>query len=169
MKKISSMGIALVVFTFVLAGCTQSNSTNADPTVNPDANSGAAGTMLEGTTPSDNGMVGGDAAPGAPGTDSQASGSADASAVKEIAVDSFSFGFSPSTIRVKAGEKVRVNVTNKGGFHDFAIDAFNVKVQTPANQTTAVEFTPDKPGTYEYYCTVGNHKAQGQKGTLIVE
>jgi plastocyanin len=26
-----------------------------------------------------------------------------------------------------------------------------------------------KPGEYEYYCPVGNHKAEGMEGTLSVQ
>jgi len=170
MKKISVFGIALVVFSFVLAGCTQSSPTsNLNPTTNPDTSSNAAGTMPEGST-MDNDMVGGDAVtPASNGSTSESYGGSNVAAVKEIAVDSFSYGFTPGTIRVKAGEPVRLNVTNKGGFHDIQIPEFNVKVSTPDGKTTPVEFTPTKAGTYEFFCGVGNHKGQGQKGTLIVE
>jgi len=32
-----------------------------------------------------------------------------------------------------------------------------------------VEFTADTPGEFEYYCSVGQHRANGQVGKLIVE
>jgi len=41
------------------------------------------------------------------------------------------------------------------------------KVQAPG--TTSVEFVADQEGAFEYYCSVGNHRQQGMKGTLIVE
>lgn len=156
MKKISSFGIALAVLTVVLAGCTQSSApaTQTDTT--------------QSTTPTSAAMTSASAMPAASAA-AQSSGSAMMSDVKEIAVDSFSFGFTPSTIRVKAGEKVRLNVTNKGGFHNFEIPEYYVETQTPDGKTTVVEFTAGKAGTYEFFCGVGNHKAQGQKGTLIVE
>jgi len=34
---------------------------------------------------------------------------------------------------------------------------------------TSVTFVADKTGTFEYYCSVGNHRAQGMVGKLIVE
>ena len=34
---------------------------------------------------------------------------------------------------------------------------------------TFVEFTVDKTGTFEYYCSVGQHRANGMVGNLIVE
>ena len=31
------------------------------------------------------------------------------------------------------------------------------------------EHTFNQTGTFEYYCSVGNHRAMGMKGTLIVQ
>jgi plastocyanin len=39
------------------------------------------------------------------------------------------------------------------------------KIVTKANADVTVDL---KPGKYEYYCPVGNHKEQGMKGTLTV-
>lgn len=36
-------------------------------------------------------------------------------------------------------------------------------------ETDTVEFTPDKAGSFEYYCSVGKHRAMGMKGTVTVE
>ncbi len=54
--------------------------------------------------------------------------------------------------------------------HNFNID--ELKVQSPtvkAGETTSVEFTADQPGEYEYYCSIGQHRANGQVGKLTVE
>ena len=32
-----------------------------------------------------------------------------------------------------------------------------------------IEFTADKTGSFEYYCSVGTHRQMGMKGTLIVK
>ena len=54
--------------------------------------------------------------------------------------------------------------------HNFVIDAFNVKSNTiGSGETTTVSFTPDKTGTFEFYCSIGSHKQMGMKGNLIVE
>jgi uncharacterized cupredoxin-like copper-binding protein len=37
------------------------------------------------------------------------------------------------------------------------------------NQTSTLDFTPTKPGTYEFFCTVAGHKDAGMVGTLIVK
>ena len=36
-------------------------------------------------------------------------------------------------------------------------------------QTGVLEFTPTKPGTYEFFCTVAGHKEVGMMGTLIIK
>lgn len=78
--------------------------------------------------------------------------------------------FDVEEIRVKKGETVTINFESMDGFHDWAIDEFDAqtnKVQ-PGTQTS-VTFVADQSGTFEYYCSVGNHRAQGMVGKLIVE
>ena len=54
--------------------------------------------------------------------------------------------------------------------HDFVIDELNVKSEiTKGGNSTVVEFTPDTAGTFEFYCSVGQHRANGMVGKLIVE
>ena len=92
------------------------------------------------------------------------------SSVKEITVSGKSFAFTPSTITVNKGDKVKIIFKNTGGFHDFVIDEFNVETPTiQSGQEATAEFTADKAGTFEYYCGVGNHRQMGMKGTLVVK
>ncbi len=99
---------------------------------------------------------------------------ADGKAVaKEFAMDSYyddkGVWFSVKEIRVKKGDRVQVTVTNTKGMHDFVIDEFGVKEETPLNEKTVIEFVADKTGTFEYYCSKPGHRAKGQWGKLIVE
>lgn len=95
---------------------------------------------------------------------------ASASAVKEIAVEGGMFYFKPNEIKVKKGEKVKITFSNTEGVHDFVIDELNVKSEKiDAGAKTTVEFTADKTGSFEFYCSVGSHRKMGMKGTLIVE
>jgi uncharacterized cupredoxin-like copper-binding protein len=32
-----------------------------------------------------------------------------------------------------------------------------------------VQFVADKTGTFEFYCSVGNHRQMGMVGTLVVQ
>lgn len=92
------------------------------------------------------------------------------SEVITIEVEAGSFYFKPTEIKVKKGDKVKIVLINKDGFHDWVIDEFNAKTaQVKAGEATEVEFVADKVGTFEYYCSVGNHRQMGMKGNLIVE
>lgn len=92
------------------------------------------------------------------------------SKVVTIDVEAGSFYFLPTEIKVKLGDTVKIVLFNKDGFHDWVIDEFNAKTaQIQAGETTEVEFIADKAGTFEYYCSVGNHRQMGMKGNLIVE
>jgi len=73
-------------------------------------------------------------------------------------------------LRVKKGDKVRIEFTSIGGFHDWKVDEFDVATdRVNTGESAAVEFTASQAGTFEYYCSVGNHRAQGMVGKLIVE
>ncbi|MBP9763042.1 cupredoxin domain-containing protein [Patescibacteria group bacterium] len=91
-------------------------------------------------------------------------------AAVEIRVDGSNFLFAPSSFTVKKGQKVRLTFKNTGGLHDLVIDEFNVATNDLASgEQQTVEFTPDRTGSFEYYCAVGNHRAMGMKGTMIVQ
>ena len=94
-----------------------------------------------------------------------------AASVKSFSVAATNFAFTPKEIRVKAGDTVRVTLTNNGTMpHDWKVDAFNAATKVITNgQTDTVQFVASKAGTYEYYCSVGTHRQMGMVGTLIVE
>ncbi len=90
--------------------------------------------------------------------------------VKEFTVSGSNYAFNPSSIKVKKGDKVKITFNNTQGFHDWVIDEYGVATkQTNAPTTEVLEFTADKVGSFEYYCSVGSHRAMGMKGTLVVE
>ncbi len=90
--------------------------------------------------------------------------------VKTFTVSGSKFAFSPKEIKVKKGDKVKIIFKNSGGFHDFVLDEFSVKTaQIKDGESAEVSFTADKTGTFEFYCSVGSHRAMGMKGNLIVE
>lgn len=90
--------------------------------------------------------------------------------VKEFTITGSPFKFDKTTLSVNNGDKVKITFVNSNGMHDFVIDDFNVKTKVlQAGAQETVEFTADKAGTFEYYCSVGNHRAQGMKGTLVVQ
>lgn len=63
--------------------------------------------------------------------------------------------FSPRHVKVKLGEKVKIRVRNVDTVvHGFAIPALDVDAnEIKAGHYAILEFTPGKPGKYDFYCT----------------
>jgi uncharacterized cupredoxin-like copper-binding protein len=112
-----------------------------------------------------------------------------------LAVEAKEFGFSPATLAIAVGQPVQLTLTNTGTLeHDFSIIEFPTEggpsteneampghemggmtempalhLAAVAGESGTVTFTPTKPGTYEFICTVSGHKEAGMTGTLIVQ
>jgi nitrosocyanin len=99
-----------------------------------------------------------------------AAGISEEGTVKDFTIEASGFKFEPATMRVNQGDTVRVTYKNTQGIHDFVLDEFNVATNQIADgEEEIIEFIADKTGTFEYYCSVGNHRAMGMKGTLVVQ
>ena len=88
-------------------------------------------------------------------------------------------GFNTKEIRLKAGEPVTIRLesldnshhTDGGGKHQFAVDELEVDIVAQPLSTNYATFTPDKPGTYTFYCDIccGGRANPTMQGALIVE
>ncbi len=113
--------------------------------------------------------------------------------VQEVSLTAVGMAFQPNTLEVTAGMPVRLTMTNEDALeHDFSIleipmetmgatalpmeghDMGGMTVDPQLHMAVAmgmsntVEFTPSRPGTYEFYCTVPGHREAGMVGTLTV-
>lgn len=129
-------------------------------------------TMMEnqdnGTSPAGDGLMEKtedvSTATGASGDDSMSE------AAVTVQVEGGMFYFKPNSITVKVGQPVKIVFKSADGFHDFVIDEFNAKTkQISTGETTEVTFTPNQTGSFEFYCSVGQHRQNGMFGTLIVQ
>ncbi len=94
----------------------------------------------------------------------------DAIAVREFTVRGSNFKYDMQEIKVKKGEGVIINFVSDDGNHDFTIDEFNARTKIIAKgEKDTIDFIADKSGTFEFYCSVGQHRALGMKGSFIVE
>ena len=72
-------------------------------------------------------------------------------------------------LTVAIGDTVRVEFTVTGGRHDFVIDELDVATEVlSVGETEVVEFVATEVGSFEYYCSVGTHRADGMFGTFTV-
>jgi plastocyanin len=77
--------------------------------------------------------------------------------------------FSRARLTARAGRPVELVLVNTGAApHDLVIDELGVSRAVPSGRSTVVRFTPRAPGTYLYYCSVGDHLEQGMAGRLEV-
>ncbi len=90
--------------------------------------------------------------------------------VKTFDINGKNFSFSQTEVRVKKGDRVRINFKSTDGFHDWVINKFRARTsRVQTGGTTSVEFIAKDKGTFEYYCSVGSHRQLGMVGKLIVE
>ena len=75
------------------------------------------------------------------------------------------FKFTPSAITLHTGDNVVVHLTGVSGNHGFAIRELGINVHISEGETTDVTIPTDKPGTYEFFCSVpcgpGHHDMNG--------
>jgi plastocyanin len=89
---------------------------------------------------------------------------------KTFTITAQNFSFSPAEIKVNKGDKVKIILNNISGFHDWVVDEFSARTeQFQGPGVKEVEFTADKSGTFEFYCSVGSHRQMGMKGNLIAQ
>src|SRR3989344_3266591 len=89
--------------------------------------------------------------------------------IKDFSVSAAPFSFTPSTMTVNKGDTVKITLKNRQGTHDLKIDEFSATTRIlNAGEEQMITFVADKVGTFEYYCSVGNHRAMGIVGTLTV-
>src|SRR5262245_30447957 len=83
------------------------------------------------------------------------------------------FKLNPSDPRVKAGQ-VTFNVSNDGQtVHSLEVEGPNGEEELASDlspgQKGVLSVDLSKPGKYEFYCPVGNHKQLGMKGEITVQ
>ena len=89
--------------------------------------------------------------------------------VKEFKITAKQFAFTPDTIEVNKGDKVRLIVTSLDVPHGIAIKEYDINERLEVGKPTTIEFTADKQGTFTTYCSVfcgAGHS--NMKGKIIV-
>jgi uncharacterized cupredoxin-like copper-binding protein len=91
---------------------------------------------------------------------------------KTLQISEKEYSLTPSTVTVSKPGTYAFQVTNKGTItHAFEVEGNGLEektgdIQAGSSATLKVTFT--KNGSYEIYCPIDGHKAEGMKGTLNV-
>ena len=88
----------------------------------------------------------------------------------EVTVEGSNYKFIPNVINTKKGDTVILIFKSTGAIHNLVIDEFGVETNKIGDgEEEEMEFVADKAGTFEFYCSVANHRAMGMTGKLTVE
>jgi plastocyanin len=102
-------------------------------------------------------------------------------AVQQVELDGINYEFANEDgknpdIHVDEGDTVRITLTSQSGVHDWTLvyvenGSEQVWAKTPlvsTGQSASVEFVANRTGTFDYFCSVGSHRARGMKGKFII-
>ena len=84
--------------------------------------------------------------------------------IKEFNIEAFKFGYNPNLIKVKQGERVRININNLDAIHGIRIPDLDI------NGENTLEFIAEEKGEFTWYCN--NYCGEGHQemsGKLIIE
>ena len=144
-----AVAVPLVVFPLALAACGDDDDDDGGETT-------AAQTTEETTTDT---------------TTDEAAGGGGGGGGETVDVSLVDFAIEPANETVNAGS-VTFAVSNDGqALHNLEIEGNGVEEVLPADLSggESGDLTVDlQPGTYEWYCPVGNHAAMGMEGELTV-
>jgi len=85
--------------------------------------------------------------------------------VQEIALIAGDLGYFPKTIFVTRDIPVRLFITGASkNTLCLMMDSFQVRKQVKSQKIEEIQFTPDAPGKYRFYCPIN-----GMEGTLVVK
>ena len=81
--------------------------------------------------------------------------------------------YNASEVNVEAGETVRFVYTHEGGRHDLVLEengqrVAGTEVLTSEGATDSFTYTFEEGGSYQFYCSVGTHRAQGMEGDVVL-
>jgi heme/copper-type cytochrome/quinol oxidase subunit 2 len=78
-------------------------------------------------------------------------------------------GFDPAVIRAHKGEALHLRLRSRDQEHCFAVDALRVEKRIVADRVTTVDVTPDRVGTFPFYCCLETGAAREKEtGRLVV-
>jgi len=69
-------------------------------------------------------------------------------------IDARQFAYSPSELKVNAGDTVTIQLISNDVVHGLYFDGYDVSVEADPGQTATLRFTADKAGSFRFRCNV---------------
>lgn len=90
--------------------------------------------------------------------------------VREITLTAERFHFTPSTIEVRQGERIRLVIRSRDVLHGFRLELFGIDVEIPrSGEPVVVEVVAERPGRFPFACSLYCGRGHdGMTGVLTV-
>lgn len=78
--------------------------------------------------------------------------------VQEVTINILNNGYQPNKLKVKSGQPVKLTLQSKDTYScalAFVFKEFGINTFLEANDTKTFTFTPNKPGKYQFTCSMG--------------
>ncbi len=86
-----------------------------------------------------------------------------------VDVEASSFAFAPRRITIGVAEDVTISLRSIDVLHDFVVQDVGHVAAAKKKKPKRGGVHLDEPGTYKFWCSVPGHRAEGMRGTILVE
>ena len=69
-------------------------------------------------------------------------------------IDARQYAYSPSELKVNAGDTVNIQLVSTDVVHGLYVDGYNVSIEADPGQTKTLTFVADKPGSFRFRCNI---------------
>ena len=73
---------------------------------------------------------------------------------RTFVIDARQFAYSPSELKVNAGDTVTIQLVSTDVVHGLYVDDYNISVEADPGQSAILTFVADKPGSFRFRCNV---------------
>lgn len=74
--------------------------------------------------------------------------------VRNFWIDARQFAYSPSELKVNAGDKVNIQLVSTDVVHGLYVDGYDISIEADPGQTATLTFVADRPGSFRFRCNV---------------
>jgi heme/copper-type cytochrome/quinol oxidase subunit 2 len=69
-------------------------------------------------------------------------------------IDARQYAYSPSELKVNAGDTVNIQLVSTDVVHGLYVDGYDISIEADPGQTKTLTFVADKPGSFRFRCNV---------------
>lgn len=74
--------------------------------------------------------------------------------VRNFRMDARQFAYSPSELKVNAGDEVNIQLVSTDVVHGLYVDGYDISIEADPGQTATLTFIANKPGSFRLRCNV---------------